>query len=273
MVRERRIRAGEGDVRVQVGGRGPAMVLLHGFASGVEGWPSLELSEVRKRRTVAALDLPGHGGSDPVGPSGIDRRRAVDVVLEVCGELFEEDPVDWVGYSMGSRLVLTALAEGVPMRRALLESPNPGLDEESARRARAEWDEAWARRFEAGQRGEALEAWLDQPIFASRGALASDVAEAQRAVRAEADAASLSAWLRGFGTGSMPAAWAALATTPVPVHVLVGERDTRYVEIARRIERLRPDTPVTVVGGAGHAPHIEAPAAWRRWLLSATAGA
>jgi pimeloyl-ACP methyl ester carboxylesterase len=43
-------------------GRGPGLVLLHGFGSGLAAWAPV-LAPLAARYTVYALDLPGHGRS------------------------------------------------------------------------------------------------------------------------------------------------------------------------------------------------------------------
>ena len=47
----------------------------------------------------------------------------------------------------------------------------------------------------------------------------------------------------------------------MPVHVVAGERDERYVAIARRLAQALPDGRLKIVPGAGHGLPREAPAA------------
>jgi pimeloyl-ACP methyl ester carboxylesterase len=44
----------------------PPIILLHGFGMGLAFW-GRQLAEFRKYRRVIAIDLPGMGGSDPLG--------------------------------------------------------------------------------------------------------------------------------------------------------------------------------------------------------------
>jgi len=265
-VNDRTVRVGNLRLRVRVGGEGPPLLMLHGFASGADGWPAASLREVARSRSVVALDLPGHGLSDPVRGPVLTSEDVVKMVVAAAQAAFGSLPRDWYGYSMGARIALSALRAGVPIRALALESPNPGIEDEPARRARSEWDTAWASRFDGEDPGLAMAEWLEQPIFASRARLPTNDAALQRGVRAAADPVSLAAWLRGFGTGSMPPAWAALEKHAGPLHVLVGEADTAYVEIAGRIAATRSDARVQVVPGVGHAPHMEAPTVWGEWL-------
>lgn len=260
---------GAPSVRVRLGGEGPGVLLLHGFASGLDGWPAEELERLASHARVVAVDLPGHGRSDPVPPGGARPGPMVELLAAVCEEFLGEAPAAWLGYSMGARLALTALSRGVGMRALLLESPNPGIEDSAARDERVRRDEAWASRFEADATSEVLDDWLAQPIFASRDDLTPSEAAHQRRVRESADGASLARWLREFGTGGMPSTWDALRGTRVPVHVLVGGRDGKYVGLARRIEAEVSGAAVRMVPDVGHAPHIEAPTIWGGWIRGA----
>jgi pimeloyl-ACP methyl ester carboxylesterase len=55
--------------------------------------------------------------------------------------------------------------------------------------------------------------------------------------------------------------WARLGELTMPVTVVAGERDERYVALGERLAAALPDGELTVVPGAGHALPLEAPAA------------
>lgn len=259
-------------LRVRVGGEGRGLLLLHGFGSGLEGWPAEELEALARTRRVVAIDLPGHGGSDPARAGDAAPASAVELVESVRREYLGDAPVDWLGYSMGARLAMTALAQGSPMSSLLLESPNPGSEDPMERRERARWDERWARRFESEPLSDVMDEWLAQPIFASRADLPPSEASHQQRLRRTAHGPSLATWLREFGSGVMPPAWEALRTAMMPVRIAVGARDERYLTLAHRVEASVPAARVTVIEGSGHAPHIEVPAAWGRWVRAALEG-
>jgi pimeloyl-ACP methyl ester carboxylesterase len=45
----------------------------------------------------------------------------------------------------------------------------------------------------------------------------------------------------------------------MPVKLVVGERDTKFIEVADQMALVIKDAEVIVVPGAGHAVHLEAP--------------
>ena len=71
----------------------------------------------------------------------------------------------------------------------------------------------------------------------------------------------LAAALRGIGTGVMAPLWERLGELKMPVAVLAGERDAKYVALGERLVAALPAATLTIVPGAGHALPLEAPAA------------
>jgi pimeloyl-ACP methyl ester carboxylesterase len=58
----------------------------------------------------------------------------------------------------------------------------------------------------------------------------------------------------------------------VPVVLVVGERDAKFRDVAERMAPLFGDGRVVVVPGAGHAVHLEAPAAVARSIVGEGSG-
>ncbi len=177
--------------------------------------------------------------------------------------------MDVIGYSMGARLAL-ALAALHPerVRRLVLESGSPGLAEEGERAARRTADETLA----AGLEREGLEAFVDRwvalPLFAGLGRrLSPEGLEAVRRRRLSQDPRLLAAALRGLGTGSLPSFWDALPNLDLPVLLLVGAEDAKFVRLARMMQRALPRATLRVVPESGHTVHLEQPS---RWLESVT---
>ena len=118
--------------------------------------------------------------------------------------------------------------------------------------------EALADRIEAiGAEAFARE-WAAQPLFADQP---PEVAAAAHADRLRRSAAEHAAQLRGLGTGVMPSLWGGLGELAMPAVVLAGERDPKFVALARGMQALIPDAGLAVVPGAGHSILLEAPAA------------
>ena len=160
-------------------------------------------------------------------------------------------------HSMGGRIALyTALAFPGLVSRLVLIGASPGLADEAERAARRASDEALADRVEADGVEAFARGWGAQPLFAGQP---EPVAAAAHADRMRNTAAGLAAALRGLGTGVMPPLWERLGGLAVPISLVVGERDDRFMAIAERMHGALTDARIVVVPRAGHAAHLERP--------------
>jgi 2-succinyl-6-hydroxy-2,4-cyclohexadiene-1-carboxylate synthase len=233
------------------------VVLLHGFGGTRRAWDGVVELLDRERYRPLAIDLPGHGkaadASRPITFAG-----CVGHVLAASPERFA-----LCGYSMGGRIALhVALAAPERVARLVLIGVNPGIEDGAERAARRRSDNALAEELERAPFEEFIERWRTQPLFAEDppevGVLAR---EDQR--RNWPDA--LAAVLRGIGTGEMTPLWDRLAELPMPVTVLVGERDAKFLALGRRmVERLADG--VLLVAPGGHGLPLENPEAVARVL-------
>ncbi len=109
-----------------------------------------------------------------------------------------------------------------------------------------------------------LDRWVAQPLFATlpRDRAGLDDRRAGNTVE------SLTHQLRALGQGAQPSNWERLGRLAVPTLLIVGELDTKYVEIAHRMASAVPDARVEVLAGAGHACHLEQPDAVAHLLAS-----
>jgi 2-succinyl-6-hydroxy-2,4-cyclohexadiene-1-carboxylate synthase len=242
-------------------GEGPRATLLHGFAGSSDAWGDAVSACLRGAGVEAAYaDLPGHGRrTGEVEPARFSLPATLAGVRAVHGR----SPRALVGYSMGGRLALH-FARRHPdlVDRLVLESASPGLEVESERVARRVADEKLATLLEREGIEAFVEQWEALPLFASQRTLPEDVRDEMRRGRLANDPRSLAASLRGVGTGVLPSLWADLDGIAMPILILVGALDVKFVEIGRRMADHLPRATLCVVEGAGHAVHRERPAEW-----------
>jgi pimeloyl-ACP methyl ester carboxylesterase len=110
---------------------------------------------------------------------------------------------------------------------------------------------------------EVVERWERQPVFATQP---DELREWQRPGRLSHDPRLLAQLLRSAGQGALEPVWDRLHTITCPVLLTAGEQDRRYGTAARRMAERLPDATVRLVPDAGHAPQLEAPAAFRSLL-------
>jgi 2-succinyl-6-hydroxy-2,4-cyclohexadiene-1-carboxylate synthase len=226
--------------------------MLHGFSQTHRAFDGVIAALPAERYRPLAPDLPGHGVAG--------RRRPISFASCIA-ELAEIAPPRFVlcGYSQGGRIAV-ALALHAPERvsRLVLVSTTAGIDDPAEREARRAADDQLAARIEREPVEDFVNRWRDQPLFAGEP---DDVRAAAAADQLRNSASGLAAALRGLGTGTMEPVWGRLGELGMPVAVLAGERDQKFLVLGRRLAAGLPDAQLEVVPGVGHGLLLEAPRA------------
>lgn len=106
-------------LRTSVGGRGPAVVLVHGWKGSHRLWDKLSVALQERAYTVARFDLRGMGESDKP-----DTRYDFEEFSGDLGQVLEQlalDDVTLVGWSMGCTVALRYLErDGARVARLVL---------------------------------------------------------------------------------------------------------------------------------------------------------
>jgi len=229
------------------------IMLLHGFGGTGRTWEAACARIDGARYTPVAPDLRGHGRRRHHRPVTFD-----GCVRDVLARA-PDRPFTLAGYSMGGRLALyVALAAPARVRRLVLVSATAGIADPDERAARAEADLALAERLEAMTPEAWADLWTGQPVFAGTP---PEVLPAWREDLARTPPADAAAALRGLGTGAMVPLWDRLGELTMPVQVVAGERDAKYVELGQQLVAALGQGELVVVPGAGHGLPREAPEA------------
>lgn len=227
------------------------LVFLHGFTQTHHHWHEcshLIASRLSTEPALAFVDLPGHGLSG-------DDHRTIEAVADELPRLGGAGT--YLGYSMGGRHLLAAAVRRPPeIERVVVIGANAGLTDPAERAARVSEDERRAERVERIGVEAFVDEWLAMPMFA--GVPPSD---SDRRHRYRNTAAGLAASLRLAGTGAQEPVWDSLPRISVPVLVIAGERDAKFVDIGRRIADTIAGATFEVIHGAGHATFGERPEA------------
>jgi 2-succinyl-6-hydroxy-2,4-cyclohexadiene-1-carboxylate synthase len=228
------------------------LVLLHGFGGTHRAWDPVLPELDRERYRPLVPDLRGHGtksGDRPVTFAGCvsDVLAAAPARFALCG------------YSFGGRVAQhVALAAPERVTRLVLVSTTAGIEDPAARAARREEDERFAADLERMTIEEYADRWQALPLFAGTPRAAGAW---WRQDLLRNDPVALAAALRGIGGGAMEPLWDRLGELTMPVTIVVGSRDEKFVAWAEKYRSLLPQAEVTVVDGAGHGLPREAPAA------------
>ena len=243
-------------------GRGPRLVLVHGFTQTGRSWGDLATA-FAQRHEVVLVDAPGHGGSAEVRA---DLPTGAELLVEVGG------PAAYLGYSMGARLALhAALAHPEAVEALVLLGGTAGLDDPADRAARVAHDRATSARIAQDGLEAFLDSWLAQPMFAGVPRARADLEDRRRNT-----IAGLRSSLELAGTGAQEPVWGRLGELAMPVLVLAGADDAKFTRIGQRLaEGIGANATFATVAEAGHAAHLERPDAFRStvegWLSGAGA--
>jgi pimeloyl-ACP methyl ester carboxylesterase len=113
-------------MHVRVGGKGPAVVLLHGFGDTGDMWAPLA-ADLARDHTVVVPDLRGMGLSS-IPPSGYDKKTQAADIRGVLNALKIEHSVV-IGHDIGT-MVAFAYASRYPERTdrlVVMDAPVPGI--------------------------------------------------------------------------------------------------------------------------------------------------
>jgi 2-succinyl-6-hydroxy-2,4-cyclohexadiene-1-carboxylate synthase len=254
-------------------GRGPALMLLHGYTGTGRSMHGVARAFERDFDTIAP-DLPGHGRSaDRAAGHAYDFDACVDDLVETLAAT-GHDSAHWLGYSMGARLAL-ACAVRHPSRvmSLVLLAGRAGIADPAERADRLHADEALAARIEERGIEAFVDEWLAQPVFATLRRLGPEFLERERAARLANDARGLASSLRVLGPAAQPPLFDALPRVAVPVLLVAGALDARFVAAAHELARSLPRAEVCVIADAGHAAHVERPEAFLRVVREFLRGA
>ena len=237
----------------------PVIVFLHGFTGSTATWLNVVDMLGGEYKTVA-VDLTGHGKT--AVPKELSRYSMAEQIadLEALVDKLKLTSFTLVGYSMGGRVAL-AYAHRYPERVSslILESASPGIKAESERLERKETDKKLSERIIRDGISLFVEFWENIALFNSQKRLSTETQNAVRAERLSQSATGLANSLIGMGTGSQPSYWGELHAINLPVLLITGEIDTKFVNIAQEMLEYLPLGKHRTIKDAGHAIHVEKP--------------
>ncbi len=243
---------------VQRMGRGPTLLLVHGTGSSTHSWRGL-MPILAARHDVVALDLPGHGFSQPLlGSGGLAGFAAA---LAALLDAIEAAPTLGVGHSAGAAILVRMSLDGLFRPRGIV-GLNPAL--------------LPFRGVAAHVLGPLARLLAFNPFVPRMVSASLDRRGAERMIRntgSTIDSAGVDLYARLVadpdhvaGALAMMAGWdldalaAALPRLAPPLHQIVGGNDRAVPpDQAERVRDILPSATVSYVRGLGHLAHEEAP--------------
>ncbi|MCC5642088.1 2-succinyl-6-hydroxy-2,4-cyclohexadiene-1-carboxylate synthase [Nostoc sp. CHAB 5824] len=235
------------------------IVFLHGFMGNINEFDEA-IKLLSEYFSYLIIDLPGHGKTKVLGG---DEYYKIEPTAQTIINLLDELKIDkchLVGYSMGGRLALY-LTLNFPERfiKVVLESASPGLAIETERLERVRRDAQIARKLSRSiiQTDFAifLSNWYNQPIFG----YIKNHSDYDRMIenRLQNNPHELEKSLRFMGTGCQPSLWEKLQENKIPMLLLAGQYDEKFIFINTEMAKLCKFAQIKIISNAGHNIHFE----------------
>jgi 2-succinyl-6-hydroxy-2,4-cyclohexadiene-1-carboxylate synthase len=252
----------------------PVILFLHGFMGDrYEFQPAI--ANLSQQFYCVAIDLPSHGQTD-LTHQGTDQFTYQDscynenscYTIEFTArliikflELLNIERCFLVGYSMGGRVALY-LTIHFPkyFSKVVLESASAGLRTDMERSDRLARDQQLADKLENLEISDFrlfLENWYQQKIFGNLRSHSNFPQLLEQ--RLQNSPRQLAKSLRYLSTGMQPSLWGDLPKIEMPLLLLVGELDTKFVQINQQIAQACKCSQLEIIPNCGHNIHFENP--------------
>ncbi len=263
----------------------PALVLVHGFATGSGHWRRNATVLAAAGWRVYGLDLLGFGASSQ--PALWLDNRLWARQLQAFLEQVVQAPAVLVGHSLGGLVALSCAVFFPDLVRAVVAAPLPDptlmLPEPASPPRRRPWLRR-LRRWLVNLLCQLLPLELLVPLLAHSPLLDLGIQSAYRTAvigdgelhRLIARPARRPGAIRALRAMSIAMALRPqAATAPAllrrlsqPLLLIWGRQDRLVpVQVAEQVRRLRPELPLELIEGSGHCPHDEHPDAFNALLL------
>lgn len=235
----------------------PKLFFLHGFMGSWDDFKAI-FEILGDRFCCLAIDLPGHGQTQVLDPGLRDGINEIAESLMAFLKHLHFAHSHLIGYSMGGRLALYLACRFPKQFRSLfLESASPGLATAPERCQRQQKDEQLAIQLETSSWPAFLSQWYKQPIFVPLHHHPNFALLLER--RSHNCPQELARVLRRLGTGSQPSLWEELSHIQIPIHLIVGALDAKFMGINQKMRPHCQNATLSVVPGCGHTVHFEQP--------------
>jgi len=232
-------------------GKGPAVVLVHGFPLDGAMWSGVARA-LSSRFHVFKPDLPGRGNSDAPAPTSVEGHA--DFLEAILAQI--DGPVGIAGFSFGGYVALALMKRRPEKVRALALVDTRASADDEAGKAKREETIAAVRANGVAPLVESMPSKLLSPESLGRADLVERVRRIISRQRPEAVEADLAAMR------DRPDSNAFLGEISVPTLVVVGERDalTPPADSEAMVEPIS-NARLVLVPGAGHLAPMERPKA------------
>jgi len=236
----------------------PAVLFLHGFLGNGGDWQEI-VKRVSGNFFCILVDLPGHGFSNNIHLlKDVWNFDSLSQRLDEFLNFLSLKKVYVSGYSLGGRLAMHfALRYSNKVAKLVLESSSPGIKNNGERTARLQEDLKLADKIRKSNIHDFIDQWYEQPVF-------NGIKQHPKYVdlinsKIQNDNRLLAKALSAFSIGRQSFLGNKVARLKIPVLLVCGEKDIKYVEIMKSIKQQNEAFKLSVIKQCGHNVHFEKP--------------
>ena len=236
-------------------GDGFPIVFLHGYTGSTRHW-ALTVPSLRDRFRCVSLDLPGHAQSEKSSDTAFYAMPNMAAVAYAAIREIGIEECYLVGHSMGGMISLQLILDHPQLVRALVlvdtaAAPLTGFESRNEKLRQTARTDGMEAAFDLRSKGDPRAA---DPVFL-------------RLWREQFLMTSLEAYIGGnLAMEDRESLLDRLASLTVPTLIVCGENDVPFLQPSREMEAAIPDSELTIIAGAGHAPATETPREFNRTL-------
>lgn len=233
----------------------PYLLMLHGFMGSEKVFDHL-INDLKKFCNPITIDLAGHGKTkSPESSDFYTTERQVRQLHSII-QRFHFNNLYLYGYSMGGRLAFQNLASHPDLfSGVIVESSHCGIQSKKERAKRKKIDENRAKQIADNFDGF-IDQWMNLPLFLHTPSRMKSVYEA---VMRKQNPKTICASLRAFGADSMPPICDQIKKSTVPLTLIAGEKDQKYMGIMKSIKNECETATLNIIKDAGHRVHASQP--------------
>ena len=248
----------------------PTILFLHGFMGDRYEFKQA-IAALSKHFYCVAIDLPAHGQTVVIDQVADHHQITnqdyyytiqpiANFIVKLLGFLYINQCF-LVGYSMGGRLALyLAIHFSQYFYKVTLESASAGLRTDVERSDRLVKDQKLAAKLENLEKDDFrlfLENWYQQSMFAALRSHSNFPQLLEQ--RLQNSPIELAKSLRYLSTGRQPSLWGKLLEIEIPLLLLVGELDAKFIQINQQMAQVCKFSQLEIIPNCGHNIHFENP--------------
>lgn len=233
----------------------PFLIFFHGFMGSGRAFEHI-LPDLKKFCNPITIDLIGHGKTE--APDNADLFTTENQIRQIHSILdrFQFKDQYAYGYSMGGRVLFQLIASYPDLFKGVcIESSHCGIEDKAVRDDRVKTDIKRAEKLEKNF-SQFLDDWQSLPLFASSS---EKIKQNYREIMENQSPAMMAYSLKSFGAGVMPSICEKLHQLQLPVYLVAGSNDQKYVNRMTEISKLNNHFELIVADNAGHRVHTDRP--------------